>query len=85
MKVGYKRCTTKGEHMNTNKTVPMPGLDRLQERANETLLDHFDWVCTEMCKQENSKGCITKKLEKDYTDTKAEILSIMNRKENTTC
>ena len=62
-----------------NKMVPMPGIEKLQERANEVLLDHFVAVCMVMCYQENTTGRITKKVEADYNETKARILALMNK------
>lgn len=60
--------------------VEMAGLEKLEERANEALLDHFDWVCSEMTKQENTKRGVTKKIENDYNKTRALILEKMNGK-----
>lgn len=63
---------------NPKTMVPMPGIEKLQERYNETLLDHFENVCIALVRQENERGRVTAKVENDYTEAREKILAIMN-------
>ena len=50
----------------------------IREMGNERLVERFDFVISQLVKQENfRRGGVTKKAEKEYNDVKNEILRRM--------